>query len=164
MPIPAQLKPWMDHLAEFRKANPNMKPTDCAKEAKKTYKKGGNPAVVKAAIDVGKAVVDTAGDAIKKGVETQHNFNKDNGNLAKEKASNFNQFYRDLVHQRYWDEEKIRPSLRLKKFGIVPNSAIKDPKNEAKREKADEALYDYAEQQFEKMQGQIDKNKGKGKK
>jgi len=48
-------------------------------------------------------------------------------------------------------------------MGNPPNK-IFDKANEAKREKADEALYDYAEQQFEKMQGQIDKNKGKGKK
>ena len=164
-PIPAHLKPWMDHLAKFRKEHPKMAPIDCSKEAKKTYhKKGGNPALIKGAIDVGKAVVDSAGDAIKKGVETQHNFNKDNGNLASEKATNFNKFYRSLQHTRYWDPESIKPSLRLKKFGIDPPSTQNEKKNEEKLEKANDALYDYAEKQFEKMQDKIDSQRGKGKK
>ena len=32
---------WMAHLAEFRKANPSVKPKDVMKMAKMTYKKGG---------------------------------------------------------------------------------------------------------------------------
>jgi len=31
--------PWLDHVKEFRKANPNMKFDQVLKEAKKTYKK-----------------------------------------------------------------------------------------------------------------------------
>ena len=31
--------PWFDHLATFRKANPNLSMKQCMKAAKKTYKK-----------------------------------------------------------------------------------------------------------------------------
>ena len=39
--------PWFDHLASFRKANPNLSPKQCMMAAKKTYKKVGTAKVSK---------------------------------------------------------------------------------------------------------------------
>jgi hypothetical protein len=39
--------PWFDHLAAFRKANPNLSMKQCMKAAKKTYKKVGTAKVSK---------------------------------------------------------------------------------------------------------------------
>lgn len=38
MPIPNQLKPWMNHVASVKASNPNMKYKDILKLAKSTYK------------------------------------------------------------------------------------------------------------------------------
>ena len=85
--------------------------------------------------------------------------------MSAERSKNFNTFYRDLVHRRFHDPESLPPKVRLKKFGIDPPQAIFKKENEEKRDKADEALYDYAEQQIDKEQNRIDKNKyGKGRK
>ena len=157
--------PWLEHVAQFRKSHPNLANSEVYKKAKLTYKKkGGNPAIVKAALDSGVAVVGAVGDSIVKGVNTQHDFNKDNNNLSAERSKNFTKFYRDMQHIRYWDPESISPKLRLKKFGIDPPSSQNDKKNAVKLERANEALYDWCEQQIEKEQNRIDKNKyGKGK-
>jgi hypothetical protein len=164
MAIPAHLKPWMDHLAKFRKAHPNMKPIECAKEAKKTYhKKGGNPALIGAIASAVPEALNSITKGVETGVKTQHEFNKDNGALAAEILKNKTQLLRDLKHQRYWDPEKMPAKLRLKKFGINPPSTQNEPKNEAKLEKADEALEEYVDQQFEKYQNKIDARKAKGK-
>jgi hypothetical protein len=37
MPIPVQLRAWHAHLAKVRAKHPNMKPTDLAKLASKSY-------------------------------------------------------------------------------------------------------------------------------
>jgi hypothetical protein len=107
--------------------------------------KGGNVGAIAGAVQGG---IGGIADAISKGVKTQHEFNKENGKLQAEKQMNFLQFYRDLEHVRFHDPERVPPSLRLKKFGIDPPNAIFDKKNEAKRERADEALYSYAEKRF----------------
>lgn len=120
---------------------------------------GVNPAVLAEAAKIGKEAISSIGSEVQRGVQTQHEFNKENLRLASEKAKVFSDYYRDLAHRRYHNPESLPPSLRLKKFGIDPPKAIFDPKNEAKRERADEALYEYAEKQIEKMQAGI---KGKG--
>jgi len=37
---PKKTNPWLLHIAEFRKKNPEMRYKDCLKEGKKTYVKG----------------------------------------------------------------------------------------------------------------------------
>lgn len=50
MPVPVQLRAWHAHLAKVRAKHPNMKPTDVAKLASKSYKskskKGGNMSMI----------------------------------------------------------------------------------------------------------------------
>jgi hypothetical protein len=120
---------------------------------------GVNPQLIAEAVKAIPAVAESITKGVETGVKTQHEFNKDNLALAAEKSRNFNTFYRDLVHRRYHDPESLPPRLRLKRFNIDPVSAIFDKKNEANRDRADDALYEYAEQQIEKMQSSI---KGKG--
>jgi hypothetical protein len=111
--------------------------------------KGGNPALVAVAQAI-PGSIGAIGDTIVSGVKANHEFNKENGNLTVQQEQNFQRYFRDLQHQRYWDPERIPASLRLKKFGIDPPSAMKDPKNADKLEKADDALYAYAEKRFYK--------------
>lgn len=41
MPVPARLKPWVDHLTKVRKANPKLSLKEAMILAKKSYRKGG---------------------------------------------------------------------------------------------------------------------------
>ena len=107
--------------------------------------KGGNPALISAAVQAIPGAIGGISDAVDKGRRTQHEFNKDNGALAKEKSANFQQFYRDLMHTRYWDGEKLPPKLRF------PREKTNNPKYASEQEAKDDALYEYAEKQWEKM-------------
>lgn len=41
MPVPARLKPWVDHLTKVRKANPQLSLKQAMIKAKASYRKGG---------------------------------------------------------------------------------------------------------------------------
>jgi hypothetical protein len=143
---------WKQHLSRYQHSHPNLTLKECMQGASKTYKKkkhGGNPAAIIGA--VAQAVPGTItgiSDAIDQGRRTTKEFDRESGKLAAERDKNFQNYYRDLAHTRYWNPEAIKPSLRLKKFGIDPPSKINDPKLSANRERADDALYTYAEEKF----------------
>lgn len=160
--------PWLMHLKKYHADHPNLSYREAMMKAKATYKpvrkmRGGNPAVIGQLISAIPGAVGSIGDSIKKGVETQHQFNKDNGALAAEIIKRKAQLLRDLKHERYWDPEKMPTRLRLKKFGINPPNTQNRPENSDKLDRADEALEDYVDKQFEKYQDRIDGKRGSGK-
>jgi len=142
--------PWIEHVKKYQKKHPNLDWGQCLKQAKKSYKKrkhGGNPLLVAGVTEAVKAIpgtVNAIGDQIDKGRKTQHEFNKDNGALMAERSKNFQQFYRDLMHKRFWDGESLPPSLRW------PREKTNNPKYADQQEKKDQALYDWAEKQWDK--------------
>ena len=158
MSTPPHLKAWMEKLDAYQDKHPNLSRKECmiklGKKNKKKRVKGGNP-LIAAAVGAVPEALNSVTKGIETGVKAQHEFNKDNGALAAEKAKNFTKFFRDLQHTRYWDPESIKPSLRLKKFGIDPPNSQNDKKNEAKLERANDALYDWAEKEFDKQMGSI---------
>lgn len=145
--VPTHLQKWHDHVAAYRKKHPGLSLKDAMHGAGKTYPskkkmKGGNPAIVGA---IAAAVPDTIrgiGDAVDQGRKTQHEFNRENGNLVVEKEKNFQQYYRDLMHTRFWDPEKLPRKLRF------PRDKTNNPKYKAEQEAADDALYEYAEKRY----------------
>lgn len=118
-----------------------------------TPSKGGNPAMAIAqGIEGG---IKGLSSAVDTGVRAQHDFNKDNGALKAEQEKNFQKYYRDLIHTRYWDPTSLSTAIRLKKFGIDPpnvtaegSSWLKSPSNQEKLDKADDALLAYAEKKY----------------
>jgi hypothetical protein len=115
-------------------------------------KRGGNPLAGVAAVgDTVGNLANSIGDQIDKGRRTTHEINKENGYIKVEQKRNIGNeerehqaFYRDLIHQRYWDPEKLKPSLRLP----FDRKYINDPKYKKQRDIADDKLYAYAEKVF----------------
>ena len=122
---------------------------------------GGNPLMIASAVaDAAPGIINGIGSAVDQGRRTQHEFNKENGALEVERAQNtgerekrFQQFYRDLMHTRFWDPEKLKPSLRF------PREKTNNPKYAKEQEIADEKLYDYAEKVFGRQGGGAIMNK-----
>jgi hypothetical protein len=46
------MNPWLSHVAEFRKANPDVKYKQALSEAKKTYKQTPAPAPITPVVEV----------------------------------------------------------------------------------------------------------------
>jgi hypothetical protein len=123
-----------------------------AKTKRVTLKSGGN--ALAGAVAVGETVdklTNSLGNQIDKGRRTTQEINEKTGYTEVEKKRNkgneereFQAFYRDLVHQRYWDPEKLPPRLRLP----FDRKNINNPKYKSQREAADEKLYAYAEKVF----------------
>jgi hypothetical protein len=115
-------------------------------------KRGGNALAGVAAVgDTVGNLATSIGDQVDKGRRTTHEINKENGYIKVEQKRNigneereFQAFYRDLIHQRYWDPEKLPPRLRLP----FDRKYINDKKYKKLRDESDEKLYAYAEKVF----------------
>ena len=112
--------------------------------------KGGNPllAATAAADSIGN-LASAIGDQVDKGRHTTHEISKENGGIEVDRAHNiaekekkFQQFYRDMMHTRYWNGESLPTRLRW------PREKTNNPKYAAEQEKKDDALYAYCEKVF----------------
>ena len=112
--------------------------------------KGGNPlAAVGAVAEALPGLVSGIGEAVDQGRRTTHEISKENGALQVDQAYNigerekkFQQFYRDLMHKRFWDGESLPPRLRF------PRYKTNNPAYAAEQEAADDKLYAYAEKVY----------------
>ena len=143
---------WHEHLMKYKQKHPNLSLKECMKEASKTYKKkggrrkkGGNPLATAAVGEAVKAIpgtINAIGDQIDQGRKTQHQFNKENGALSVEKNKNLLQYYRDLQHKRFWDQEYLPPTLRLERTH-TNNSKYKNEQDQKNK-----LLWEYAKNCF----------------
>ncbi len=105
--------------------------------------KGGNPlALVSAVAEAAPGLVNGISNAIDQGRRTDREFAREDGQLNIDRDKKFQQYYRDLVHDRFWDGEKLPPRLRW------PREKTNNPKYAAEQEAKDDALYAYAEKKF----------------
>ncbi len=105
--------------------------------------KGGNPLAIAGMVTEGIGnLAGTIGDQIDKGRRTTFEIDKETGNVAAEKAKNFDKFYRDLMHKRFWDGESLPPRLRFDRI------KTNNPKYAKEQEIKDQALWDYAHKQY----------------
>jgi predicted nucleic acid-binding Zn-ribbon protein len=115
--------------------------------------KGGNAiAAMEAVNEIGKTANDLTnsfGDQIDKGRRTTRELDRESGKLEIDKAQNkakkaktFNQYYRDLMHLRFWDADQFPPSLRF------PREKTNNPKYKKEQDIADQKLWDYAEKTY----------------
>jgi hypothetical protein len=120
----------------------------------KSLKKGGNPLTAVTAVgDTIGNLANSIGDQVDKGRARTHEINKETGYIKVQQKANianeereFMNFYRDLIHQRYHDPEKLPPRLRLdRKYAT-------NPKYKKIKDEADEKLYAYAEKIFGRSQ------------
>jgi len=144
---------WKHHLTKYQHSHPKLTLKECMIGASKTYKKkenkrkhGGNPAAIVGAVaQAVPGTINAIGDQINQGRITSHEFEKDEGKTTSKRAANFEQYYRDLMHKRFWNGESLPPNLRW------PREKTNNPKFAAEQERKDQALWDYAEKQYEKF-------------
>ena len=94
-----------------------------------TRQAGGNPLAVAGVVaEALPGVIGGISDAVDKGKRTDRELAREDGQLNVDRDKKFQQFYRDLMHQRYWDPEKLRPSLRF------PREKTNNPKYKAEQD------------------------------
>ena len=104
---------------------------------------GGNPLAIASA--VGEALPGVIGgisDAIDKGKKTDRELAREDGQLNVDRDKKFQQYYRDLMHTRFWNGDALPPRLRF------PREKTNNPQFAHEQEIKDDALYQYAEKKF----------------
>ena len=98
-------------------------------------------------------VVDTIGNQIEKHKKIERELDKEEGNLNIKQIKNigeaekvFLNFYRELMHKRYWDSDYLHPDLRFPKY------KTNNPFYREEQLIADRKLYEYAEKIFNKKE------------
>jgi hypothetical protein len=144
---------WIEKVKAYHSKHPELTYKECMIKLSKKRKHGGNPLAAAEAISgVADSVGNLAtaiGDQVDKGRRTTHEISKENGGIEVDRASNtgerekkFQQFYRDMMHKRFWDGDSLPPRLRW------PREKTNNPKYADEQEKKDDALYAYCEKVF----------------
>jgi len=111
--------------------------------------KGGSAAIVGAIASAVPEAIGKIGEASNRGRELDHEFNRENGNLQYQKNNRFLEYYRNLLHNRFWNQEMFPPYLRLPRF------ETNNPKFAAKQEEKDNAMWNYAIETWDGHQTKI---------
>lgn len=147
--------PWIEKVKQYNAKHPNLTYKECMIKLsnKRKKKHGGNPMAVAGAIsgvaDSVGGLATSIGNQIDQGRRTTHEISLQNGGIEVDKAYNvgerekkFQDFYRDLMHKRFWDGDSLPPRLRF------PRWKTNNKQYEKEQEIADDKLYAYAEKVY----------------
>ena len=144
---------WLEHVKKYQAKHPNLTYGECLKKAKKTYKKkakkhGGNPLAIAGVVTEGVNAVtgltNALGDQIDKGRKTTRDLDREVGKVEIEKDRNLLQYFRDLKHKRFWDQDYLPNYLKLER------THTNNPAYRAEQERKDELLWQYVKKTYGK--------------
>ncbi len=145
----SHLSEWRSYLMRYQHSHPNLSLKECMIEASKTYKKkkhGGNPLAVAEVVTGGvnaiSGLANSLGDQIDKGRRTTRELDRETGKVNIEKNKNLLDYFRDLKHKRFWDQDYLPNYLKLER------THTNNPKYKAEQERKDELLWQYAQKTF----------------
>ena len=133
--------PWIAKCKAYHLAHPELSYKEVLMAlGKKNRKQRGGNAIVGAVAGAVPGTISAIANAVNEGIKLRDERDKLNGNLNYEKNNRFMDYYRNLLHWRFWDGERFPPYLRL------PRYETNNPQYAAKQEEKDNLMYQYAKE------------------